>query len=123
MRKAPAIAITSFVTVDSEGVETAIAASEYELREADSKWPLVFPLSGATWTNGATLRIVFRAGFAAGIGSPDPEPDLSLIPQRFKQAVLLRAEAYYDRDVKSMQIYLDAAEALIRPEKAELGMA
>ncbi|MGP1675902.1 MAG: hypothetical protein ACTS6J_01935 [Burkholderiales bacterium] len=123
LRKSPAIAITSFVTVDSDGVETAIAASEYELREADSKWPRVFPLTGATWTNGATLRIVFRAGFAPGLGSPDPTPDVSLVPARFKQAIRLHAEAMYDRDDKVMQLYLTAAENSIRPEKSDLAMA
>ena len=36
LRKSPVLAITSINSVDADGVETLIAASTYELREADS---------------------------------------------------------------------------------------
>lgn len=120
LRKAPALAITSFVTVDAAGVETAIDATQYELREADSKWPRIVPLSGATWT-ATTLRVTFRAGFADRLGSP--QQGAEVVPERFKQAMKLWVEAMYDRDPVMMPLLLKTAEALIRPERAELSLA
>lgn len=122
LRKSPVIAISSFVSVDSAGDETAIDSTTYEVREADSKWPRLVPLTGAIWTTG-TFRIVFRAGFAAGLGSPDPTPDVSLVPNRFVTAMKLWAEAMYDRDEKMMKLLLDTAENIIRPERSDLSMA
>ncbi len=120
LRKSPALAITSFVSVDSAGVETAIAAGTYELRGTDSKWPRITPLSGATWING-TFRIVFRTGYADRTGSP--QDDASAVPNRFKQAIMLYAGALYDRDPEMMPLLMKTAENLIRPECCELGFA
>jgi hypothetical protein len=115
LRKAPVISITSFVTVDQAGVETAVDPATYQLREANSKWPRVVALNGSTWSTWLTgdMRITFRAGYA----------DEDTIPIRFKQAIKLHAEANYDRDQGMMQKLLDAAEALIRPERSELQVA
>lgn len=125
LRKSPVIVITSFVTVDAAGIETAVDPTTYEVREANSKWPRIVALNGATWSTWMTgdLRITFRAGFAAGLGSPDPTPDITLVPRRFVQAIMLYAESFYDRDEKTMQLYIDAATALIRPERSELSLA
>ncbi len=120
LRKSPALAITSFVSVAADGTETTIAADTYELREPKSKWPSLMPLSGATWISG-TFRITFRAGYAERTGSP--QQDASVIPNRYKQAIMLYTEALYDRDPVMMQKLMDAAEAIIRPERCELGMA
>lgn len=122
LRKSPVIAITSFVSVDGAGAETTIDPATYELREADSKWPRVYPLTGAVWNTG-TFRIEYRAGFAAGLGSPDPTPDVTLVPVRFVQAMKLYCSALYDADEKTMSLLLDTAERIIRPEKADLAMA
>lgn len=120
LRKSPVLAITSINSVDSDGVETLIAASTYELREADSRWPSVVRLSGSTWTTGA-YRILFRAGFADQTSSPTTGAEV--VPQRFKQAIRLYAEALYNRDEKLMGKLFEAAEALIRPERADLSLA
>lgn len=120
LRRAPALAITSFVTVATDGTETAVDAATYELREADSKWPRVYPLAGATWGAGP-MRITFRAGFADQTGSPTTGAEV--VPERFKQAMKLYAEALYDRDEKAMPMLMNAAEALIRPERANLQIA
>lgn len=120
LRKAPAIAITSFVSVDAAGVETAIAADTYSLREADSKWPRIVALNGATWTAGA-LRITFRAGFADMTGSP--QDDASVVPERFKQAMKLWVEANYQPDLEMTPFLLKTAEQLVKPERSELSLA
>lgn len=118
LRKSPVIALVSVASVDSLGVETALDVADYEVMEADSKWPRVV----ASWS-GSTLRFVYRAGFAAGVGSPDPTPDAALVPERFKQAIKLWVEAMYDRDEKLMPMLLIAAEMLLKPERAELQLA
>lgn len=116
LRKSPVLAITSFVSVDAAGAETAIAPSTYALREADSKWPSVVALNGGSWNSG-TLRITFRAGFADRLGSPQEGADV--VPVRFKQAIKLWAEGHYDRDEKLIAL----AESLIEPESANLRLA
>lgn len=120
LRKSPALAITSFVTVDNAGAETAVDAATYELREADSKWPRVFPLNGAAWgTN--VFRIVFRAGYADTTGSP--QQTAAEVPERYKIAMKLWVEAMYDRDPAMMDKLLDAAKAMIKMERVDLGFA
>lgn len=119
LMRSPVLAITSFVTVDAAGDETAVDAATYELREQDSKWPRLVGLDGTTWGTG-TFRIVFRAGYADLTASP--VEDASVVPERFKQAILLHAEAHYDRDEKMMGRLIDAAEALISPERCHFGL-
>lgn len=118
--KSPVLAITSFVSVDTAGVETEIDASTYELRDGGSKWPRVMPLSGASWTAGP-LRIVFRAGYADQTGSP--QTGAEVVPERFKQAIKLWVEANWDRDDKMMALLLDTAERLIKPEMVDISLA
>lgn len=120
LRKSPVLAVTSVKSVDLAGAETTISAATYELREADSKWPRLVALNGAPWTSNM-LRILFRAGFADTVGSPGEGAEV--VPVRFKQAVKLHVEAHYDRDKDMMQKLLDAAEALIKPERSELQIA
>ena len=109
LRRAPVISVDSFVSVDAAGVETAIAASQYSLREKDSKWPRIVPLNGANWSIG-TYRVTFTAGFA----------DADSVPVRFKQAIRLHAEGHYDRDPQMLPLLLEVAEKLIKPERADL---
>ncbi|MBI4291316.1 MAG: phage head-tail connector protein [Betaproteobacteria bacterium] len=120
LRRSPVLAITSFVSVDSAGVETAIDAATYALREADSKWPRLVPLPGANWTSGP-LRITFRAGFADRVSSPQQDADS--VPFRFKAAMRLYAEALFDRDERMMKLLLEAAQGLLKPERAQLSLA
>ncbi len=92
----------------------------YELREADSKWPRLVPLSGTSWTAG-TFKIEFRAGYCNR--TSDPAQSTDVIPVRLMQAMELHAEAMYDRDEKMMQILLDTAERLVKSECINLGFA
>jgi hypothetical protein len=121
LRRAPVLALTSFKSVDSDGAETTIDAATYELREADSKWPRLVALSGATWTGADQLRVVFRAGYADRTGSPIQTA--ADVPERFKMAMRLWIEAHYDRDPASMDKLIDAAKALLKPLRVELGFA
>lgn len=120
LRKSPVLAITSFVTADVLGVETAVDPTTWALTEPLSKWPRIAKLSGSSWNTGA-LKIEFRAGYADRTGSPGQGAEM--VPARFKQAIKLHAEAHYDRDEKMMQKLLDAADYLIQPERAELRLA
>jgi hypothetical protein len=122
LRKSPVIALTLFVTADSTGAETTVDAATYALTEPDSRQPRILPLDGSTWNN-AALKVEFRAGYATIAGSPVLASDLAAIPARFKQAILLHAEAHYDRDERMMQTLLTAAENLLKPERIELSMA
>lgn len=119
LRKSPVIAVTSFATLDAAGVETVVASTAYEVREANSKWPRLVGLNGGSWSG--PMRITFRAGFANRLGSPTE--GVEKVPVRFIQAMKLWAEAQYNRDEKTMGLLLDTAERLIRPERSELGMA
>lgn len=121
LRKSPVLAITSFVTVDSAGVETAVAADTYELREQNSKWPRIASLSGDTWSTQSHLRVTFRAGYADTTGSP--REDASVIPERFKQAIKLWVKANYDIDPVMTPMLLKTAENLIKSERSALSMA
>lgn len=119
LRKSPALAITSFATVGADGLETAVSASNYEIREANSKWPRLVGLNGGSWSG--PLRVTFRAGYANRLGSPTE--GVEKVPVRFIQAMKLWAEAHYNRDEKMMEKLVDAAERLITPERCELGIA
>lgn len=122
LRRSPAIAITSFSSVDAAGAETVIDDDTYELREADTKWPKLVGVNGATWTFPGTYRIVFRAGYADRDVSP--AQDASAIPARFRQAILLYAQALYDSaDDKTAAAMMDAAEGLLRGERCGLDFA
>ena len=112
LHRNPVVSIGAFVTVDAAGVEAAVDAGTYELREAASKWPRVYALSGANWSTGV-MRITFTAGAA----------DSEEVPVRFKQAIKLYAEALYDRDEKMMPALMKGAEDVIRPERANLQFA
>jgi len=110
LRRAPVASITSIASVNGSGVETAIASANYELREADSKWPRVVPIVGSLTGN---LRITYVAGWT----------DTEDVPERFRQAILIYAEAMYDRDPKEMPALISAAEHLLDPESSNLQLA
>jgi len=119
LRRSPIIAITSFVSVDATGAETEIDPDAYELREADSKWPKIVSLNGAAWSRGA-YRLEYRAGYADRESSPQQAPDV--VPSRFRRAILLYAEALYDRDDR-MEALMQAAWRLIEAENCNTGLA
>lgn len=117
LRRSPVLAITSFRSVDADGVETTIDASTYEVRDGDSKFPRLVAKSGATWTNAQDLRIEFRAGYADRTGSPIQ--DATVIPERFKQAIILYAKALYNEQPELIK----TAEKLIRSQRVHMGFA
>lgn len=119
LRRSPALAIVSFKSVDADGDETDVDADTYELREAGTKFPKIVGLNGAAWVTG-TYRITFRAGFADRDSSP--QQDASVVPACFRQAILLHAEAHYDRSKDSDAMVATAAR-LIRYERCNLDFA
>lgn len=121
LRKRPAISIVSFKSVDSAGAETDVDAATYELREPTSKFPRLVALNGASWGTWLTgdLRITFRAGFV----DESTSPSTGTVPERFKLAMKLYAEANYDRDPATMALLLDTAKRLILPERSDLQIA
>lgn len=116
LRRSPVIAITSIATVDGDGVETAVDEADYELRAGESKWPFVAPIASGTWL-GLNMRITFRAGFADRTGSP--VDDATVIPARFKEAMILWVKGNYDGDDLSMQRAVEMARDL----SAQVGFA
>lgn len=129
LRRSPIIELGAVSSLGTDGVWSEVqdvgspAVALFELREAASKWPRLIGLSGAPTLASGTYRIEFRAGFAAGLGSPLADPDPALVPARFKQAMKLWIEANYDRDERMMELLLDTAERLIKPERADLQIA
>lgn len=90
LRPSPVIAITAVATVDSDNVETAVAASDYQLRDGGSKWPRLVGLESAT-----EMRITYRAGFADTTGSPTQ--GVEMIPDVLKLATRLVCANYYEQ--------------------------
>lgn len=130
LHRSPVIVLTSFDSVDQDGVTTSIMEegspplSSYELREPDSKWPRLVPLSATSaCPSYSFLKIQFRAGFAASLGSPDLPPDPALVPVRLRQAIKLWVEAMYDRDERMMTVLLDTAKKIIESECTDLRLA
>jgi hypothetical protein len=74
------------------------------------------PINSSTWGS-ANIRITFRAGFADMTGSP--QDDASVVPERFKQAMILWVKSNYDDDPASFE----AAKNLAMPLRAHVGFA
>ena len=117
LRRSPAIAITSIVTVDGDGAETTVDEADYELRAGDSKWPFVAPVAG-TWL-GSNMQITFRAGFADRTGSP--VDDATVVPARFKEAMILWVKAAYDDE--DSELNMERALAIAKTLRAQVGFA
>lgn len=120
LRRSPVLSVESFVSVASDGTETAIAASSYEVRGGDSKYPKLVALGGASFAAG-TYRIVFRAGYADRATSPVQAGEV--VPVTLKQAMKLWAEAQYTRDPKTMPLLMETASALLAGENCNVGLA
>jgi hypothetical protein len=113
LRRAPVASVETFVSVDpATGAETAVDPSLFALRESNSKFPRLVPQNGANWSQG-----IFKIEFTAGWD------DVDLVPRKFKQAILLHAEAHYDRDPTMMDKLVAAAENLLELECADSGTA
>lgn len=124
LRRSPILSIVSFAAAGTDGIETDFSAATYQVRGANSRFPRLAALTGATWTTlipGQELRVVFRAGYADTTGSPTGSA--ADVPERYKQAIKLWIEANYDRNEKMMGILLDTAERLVQNERVELSLA
>ena len=111
LRRSPVLGITSIATVATDGVETVLESTIYEVRGAAGKYPEIVMLNGSSLLTGV-VRIVFRVGYADQLGSPQQGPEM--VPKRFKQAMKLWAESVYDREPD----LIEAAEMIIKPERA-----
>lgn len=120
LRRSPILEIVSVSTYDAAGEVTVEDDALYEIRGADSKWPRLYPLTGASWGSGE-MQIVYRAGYANTTDSPGE--DATVIPERFKLAIKLHVEAHFDRDEKMMALLLKSAEELLKSERCDLSMA
>lgn len=120
LRRSPALEIVSFVSVDAEGDETAVDVANYELVEADGKWPRIVTRNGANFGSGV-YRVTFRAGYANRDVSP--AEGASVVPRRLITAIKLHAEAIYDRDREMMDRLMAAAALIATPEKTGTGFA
>jgi hypothetical protein len=118
LRKSPILEITSFVSIDQAGTETEIDANSYALCDAQSRWPRLARVNGATWLPGC-LRVEFRAGYVDKSG----DTPVGTVPRRFMQAIKLYAEALYDRDPQMMSVLMKTAEDLLNPVRSELSLA
>lgn len=116
LRRSPVIAITSIVTVDGNGAETTVDAADYQLRDIGSRWPMVVPIGSGSWGS-SNIRVTFRAGYADRTGSP--QTGAEVVPERFKQAMILWVKWNYDGDKES----LEAAERIASRLKAHVGIA
>lgn len=76
-----------------------------------SKWPTV-ELEAGDYT------LEYIAGFGGDLDSPQHR-----IPEPFRQAILLYAEALYDKDERTMGMIIDAAKALLDQNGAVRNMA
>lgn len=123
--RSPVIGIESVKSVSSEGTETEIAAETYEVREPDSRWPLLLPKNGAVW-NDSVLRIVYRAGFVDLAASPEETPETK-VPKAIIQSMLLIISNFYDNrepvNIGNIVNQLPMGiEWLLRSQKAPLGI-
>jgi hypothetical protein len=114
--RSPVLAVVSAASLDADGVETALAADDYRLAEPKSKWPRIMGLSAGT-----AYRVTFRAGYADRTGSPTQ--DASVVPETYKMAMKLYAEAMYDRDPVMMPKLIEAAENIARIERCNVQFA
>lgn len=90
---APVSAITSIYYLDSDGVDTLLAADQYELF-SDKDEAFLAPAYGLSWPSCRvrenSVRITYTAGLAA---------DAATVPQRVKTAIkLYLADLYNNRE-------------------------
>lgn len=125
LRRSPVLEVIGLVTVATDGTETEVDASTYQLRDGGTKWPRVVPLGGAVWTSGS-FKITYRAGFADRLGSPVTGSEV--IPATLKHAIKLII-ANYDENRSPTIVGTIAAklpqgvEWLLSGEKCDLGFA
>jgi len=111
--RAPVLEVVSVYSAEDDGTLTAVDSADYTLRE-----PEKFPrLAGVTSTG--EIRVEFRAGYVDDTGSPTT----GVVPSRIQHAILLYAEALYDRDPQLLPVLKNAAEALLRPLRINFSMA
>lgn len=104
--------VNSITYIDSAGDTQTLAGSpaQYQV-DIDSDPGRVAMPYGDAWPalrgdlSGVTARIVVGYGLAAKV------------PRSIKTPMLLYLEALYDRDERTMRLYIEAAEALLLPHR------
>lgn len=111
--RSPVLQIVSVHTVAADGTTTEVDAADYALHE-DDRYPRLVGVAAAD-----EVRVRFRAGYVDTVSSPTTGE----IPEAFRSAILLVAEAYYSRNERMMPILMNAATALMRDLRAALQLA
>ena len=123
LRKSPVLALVGIISVDSAGTETVLDTADYQLLEADSKWPRLKANTGSTF-GGGTLKVTYRAGFADRTGSPTEGAER--VPGLFKHAIKMLVAHYYEnRELvgPSMSEIPMGVTYLLSMQRSELGVA
>ncbi len=115
LRRTPVLGLVSIDSIGSDGTLTSVDVDGYQVRGANSKFPEIIALDTVDVGTGA-LAIVFRAGYADRLGSP--QQGAEMVPKRFKQAMKLWAEAHYDKDPDYLDTLVKAARDLLQPLRA-----
>lgn len=119
LRRSPFLSVVSFVSIASDGTETAIAADAYGIRDSGGKFPRIAALSGDFRLG--RYAITFRAGYADRDVSP--QEGAEVIPERWKSAIKLMAEALYHRDLAAAEKLEATAKRLLQYDRAVLDFA
>lgn len=104
---APVQSITS-IKYMSGGVETTIAGAEYEA-DLSAHLPTIRPADGYSWPTPDMAYNAVRVRFVCGYDAAAPEIHLA------REAMLLHIEAHFDRDERTFETLIKAAEALLHP--------
>lgn len=105
----PIIDIDTVTSVDGDGSETLLDASDYVLADGRLRPPL-----GKTWPNsgsrGGLLRVRYRAGY--GLTS---DPPVQALPPSIRSAILLMTAGLYSRDPAAQADAFSAADGILFP--------
>lgn len=124
LRRAPIIDIVSFSYTDSNGAAQVIDEDDYELVNATGLAPQLAPTYSAIWPatryQPGSLKVRYRAGYADRTGSPTQDP-ADYVPEPLRTAIKLHLEAHFDRDERTFDMLIKAAENLARPYRSTVG--
>lgn len=116
----PVITIVSFEYTDDNGSYQSLNALDYVLDT--SIFSRIIPAYGISWTatryQANSIRVRWRAGF---VEDASPTESLTLVPEPLRQAILLHAQAMYERE--NIDVLLKTAELLCQPYRVNFGLA
>lgn len=122
--RGPIIGTVMLYYTDADGALTEVPADDY-IPEIRQKYPRIVQANSVTWPDSLaisdSIRVQWRAGFAERTGSP--LDSLDKIPANLVSAIILHAEAHFDKDERTMQKYIEAATALCSASRVRYGFA